>query len=77
MLKYKISKIGRNGENNSYFGDIQEFFEGVSASEPIIGERFELFHETMGFMVISTSPVLEIEENLIKTTYSIYSIEKM
>ena len=78
MTRYRIKKVGRVGENNSYFGDTQEYFEGYAFKEPTVGERFILRYDKLGGgIVIYTSPVLKIEEGEIHTMYSIYEIEKI
>lgn len=80
MKKYRISKIGENKDNPlssiSMFGNTKEFFEGYSETSPLIGERFDL-RDSFGMIVISTSIVLDVEENSFKTLYSIYSIEEL
>lgn len=76
MRKYKIKKIGRVGDNESFFGDTQEYFSGYSSNPPTIGERFNLFTQ-VGGLEISTSPVTKIEDGVIKTMYSVYSIEEI
>ena len=76
MTHYRIKKDGRVGENNSYFGDTQKYFEGFAMYPPTIGERFVLWHNKLGNgVVIDTSPVLKIEEDKIYTMYSVYEIE--
>ena len=44
MIRYRIKKVGRVGENDSYFGDTQKYFEGFAMYPPTIGERFVLWH---------------------------------
>ena len=78
MTRYRIKKVDRVGENNSYFGDTQKYFEGFAIHPPTIGERFVLWYNKLGNgVVIDTSPVLKIEEGKIHTMYSIYEIEKV
>ena len=78
MTHYRIKKVGRVGENNSYFGDTQEYFEGFAMYPPTIGERFVLWYNKLGGgIVIDTSPVLKIEEGEIHTMYSVYEIEEV
>ena len=81
MKRYRISKIGVNSSNSlaelSTFGNTQEFFEGYSINPPTIGERFVLRESKLGVVVIDTSPIVEIREKEILTTYSIYSIEEI
>lgn len=80
IVKYKISKLGQNAENEyaglSYFGDSQESFEGHSNTPPTIGERFVL-RDKRGNVVINTSTIVEEPTNgVMKTLYSIYKIEE-
>ena len=81
MEKYRISKIGKNNANSlselSTFGDTQEFFEGYSIEPPTVGERFVLREGKLGRIVIDTSPIVEVREKEILTTYSRYSIEEL
>lgn len=81
MKRYRISKIGVNSSNSlaelSTFGDTQEFFEGYSIEEPTVGERFILIESKLGRIVINTSPIVEVREKEILTTYSKYKIEEI
>lgn len=78
MKKYRLTKIGRVGENNSYFGDTQEYFEGYARVEPYIMQRFYLWSGKLnGRVVINTSPVTKIEEGKLITMYSVYKIEEV
>ena len=77
MTRYRIKKVGRVGENNSYFGDIQKYFEGFATHPPTIGERFVLWHNKLGDVIINTSPIVEITDELLYTTYSVYKYEKI
>lgn len=78
--KYRISKIGINKGNPlseySYFGDSATYFEGYSEEGPKQGSRFQL-RDSTGWPVISTSPVVEVSDKEIITTYSRYSIEEV
>ena len=74
MVKYRITKIGRVGNNDSYFGDTQEYFEGYAYEKPTINERFILFNKTRN-VVINTSPIMEITDKLLYTMYSVYEYE--
>lgn len=80
MKKYKIAKIGENTDNKlasmSKFGYTQKYFEGYSKVPPVIDERFVLI-DSLGFIVIDTSPVVKVEENSFKTLYSVYSIQEI
>ena len=78
MIRYRIKKVGRVGENDSYFGDTQKYFEGFAMYPPTIGERFVLWHNKLGGgIVIDTSPIMEITNELLYTTYSVYKYEKI
>lgn len=81
MERYRIIKVGRNNANSlselSTFGDTQEFFEGYSINPPTVGERFVLREGKLGRVIIDTSPIVEIREKEILTTYSRYSIEEI
>ena len=77
MTRYRIKKVGRVGENNSYFGDTQEYFEGYAFKEPTVGERFILRYDKLGGVIINTSPIVEITNELLYTTYSVYKYEKI
>jgi len=81
MKQYKISKIGRNDNNPnsdlSVFGNTQEYFQGYSINPPTIGERFVLRTGKLGIVVIDTSPIVEILDGEILTTYSRYKIEEL
>ena len=81
MERYRISKIGVNSSNRlselSTFGDTQEFFEGYSIEPPTIGERFVLREGKLGGVIIDTSPIVEVRDKEILTTYSRYSIEEI
>ena len=76
MEKYRITKIGRIGINDSCFGDTQEYFEGYAYKEPTINERFILFTKTRN-VVINTSPIMEVTDKLLYTMYSVYKYEKL
>lgn len=81
MKTYKIAKIGRKHEIVSYpeisgFGYTKQYFQGVSYRPPAIGERFILLNK-LGGIEINTSPITEMSEGIIKTIYSIYSIEEV
>jgi len=81
MKKYKIAKIGSNHEVISYpelsnFGYTKQYFQGVAYRPPTIGERFILLNK-LGGIEINTSPITEISDGIIKTIYSIYSIEEV
>lgn len=76
MKKYRLTKIGRVGENNSDFGDKQEYFEGYMKVKPYIMQRFYLWDEN-GNCVINTSPITKIEEGILTTLYSVYKIEEL
>lgn len=80
MKKYRIKKLGMNYDNPlsdmSSFGDSREYFEGVSFNPPTEGNRFVLLN-SIGGAVISTSPIVKIEEGKITTRYSVYSIEEL
>lgn len=79
-MKYRVSKISENAENNdswmSRFGNSKEFFEGHSVTPPTNGERFEL-RDSLGGLVISTSPVIKVEKDVFTTTYSVYRYEQI
>lgn len=77
MKKYRITKIGRVGTNDSHFGDTQEYFEGYTFKEPTVGERFILRYNKLGDVIINTSPIVEITDELLYTTYSVYKYEKI
>lgn len=78
MKKYRLTKIGRVGENDSYFGDTQEYFEGYARVEPMINERFNLWSGKLSYhCVISISRVTKIEEGKLTTMYSVYKIEEV
>lgn len=81
MKQYRIKKIGENDSNpdawSSTFGDTQNFFQGYSYDPPTIGERFILRTGKLGGVVINTSPIVEILEGEILTTYSRYKIEEV
>lgn len=81
MKQYKIKKVGKNEENPysifSNFGDSQEYFQGYSYNPPTVGERFVLITGKLGNVVIDTSPVIEVKEGEIVTTYSVYKIEEI
>lgn len=77
MTRYRIKKVGRVGENNSYFGDTQKYFEGYAFKEPTVGERFILRYDKLGDVIINTSPIVEITNELLYTTYSVYKYEKI
>lgn len=79
MNKYKVTKIGRVEKpyhDNSTFGESKPFHVGLFVREPIVGQRFNLL-TTMGYMGISTSPVVKIvDKNTFETLNSIYRYEK-
>ena len=78
MKKYRLTKIGRVGENNSYFGDSKEYFEGFARVEPYIMQRFYLWDSKIGGnCVINTSPIIKIEQGKLTTMYSVYKIEEI
>lgn len=78
MKRYRLTKIGRVGENDSYFGDTQDYFEGYARVEPKIVERFYLWGNKLGGnCVINTSPIIKIEEGKLTTMYSVYKIEEI
>ncbi len=81
LKQYRIKKIGVNTDNKynwlSDFGDSQPFFQGYSHEPPTIGERFVLRTGKLGGVVIDTSPIVEIREGEILTTYSRYKIEEV
>lgn len=77
MTRYRIKKVGRVGTNDSYFGDTQEYFEGYAFKEPTVGERFILQYDKLGDVIINTSPIVEITNELLYTTYSVYKYEKI
>lgn len=56
----------------SDFGDSKDYFEGYASNPPTVGERFVLRTSKLGNVVINTSPVVEVKENEILTTYSRY-----
>ena len=78
MIRYRIKKVGRVGENNSYFGDTQKFFEGFAMHPPTIGERFVLWYNKLGGGIVTdTSPLLKIEENEKHTKYNVNEIHEV
>ena len=63
---------------NSNFGDSAEYHYGYFVSDPVIGERFNLYPISNEFSKkgISTSPVVEIKENnIFHTLNSVYQYE--
>ena len=85
MERYKITKLRAvdNPKHDKFgYGDLEDYYEGVSIKEPTIGERFNLLPITSfgkpHLGGISTSPVTKIiDENTFETLNSVYRIDKI
>lgn len=78
MKRIRITKIKDDAFNNSHDNGINEGFtkEGYMIEKPMIGDRFNVYHNKLHWDFSSSLVTEELNENNeFKTLYSTYKIE--